>query len=96
VWNSTLEQSQRLSSSRLSPRTCTGPTLPERTSGASLVCRYLWLYTADRALACDLGPQRGAEELTRQLNLVYDALIAQVDCYGGSVVGFSAMPHVLV
>src|SRR5581483_10577598 len=35
------------------------------------------------------GPQRGAEELTQHLDRVYDALIAEVDRYGGSVVGFS-------
>jgi class 3 adenylate cyclase len=37
----------------------------------------------------ELGPQRGAEELARQLNRVYDVLIAEVHHYGGSVVGFS-------
>ena len=35
-----------------------------------------------------LGPRRGAEELTALLNQVYDALIAEVDCFGGSVMGF--------
>ncbi|MBA3531843.1 MAG: AAA family ATPase, partial [Ardenticatenales bacterium] len=41
------------------------------------------------ALAQALGPRRGAEELTQQLNLVYDALITEVDFHGGSVVGFA-------
>src|SRR5204862_6880763 len=41
------------------------------------------------ALVRALGPQRGAEELTRQLNLVYDALIGQVENYRGTVIGFS-------
>lgn len=36
-----------------------------------------------------LGARRGAEELTRQLNLIYDALIADVSRYGGSVIFFS-------
>ena len=36
-----------------------------------------------------LGPRRGTEETTRHLNQVYDALIVQVDRYGGSVIGFS-------
>ena len=40
-------------------------------------------------LAAGGGPQRGAEELTRYLNQVYDALIAEVDRYHGSVIGFS-------
>jgi hypothetical protein len=37
----------------------------------------------------ELGPRQGAEELPRQLNLVYAALIAEVDRYGGSVIFFS-------
>jgi hypothetical protein len=41
------------------------------------------------ALVKELGPRRGAEELTRQLNAVYGALIAEVHHYGGSVIGFS-------
>ncbi|MCP4635846.1 MAG: hypothetical protein GY848_05170, partial [Methyloversatilis sp.] len=37
----------------------------------------------------ELGPQRGAEELPRHLNRVYDAVIAEVHRYGGSVLSFS-------
>jgi len=40
-------------------------------------------------LARRLGPREGAEELTRQLNAVYDGLVAEVDAAGGSVVGFA-------
>ncbi len=36
-----------------------------------------------------LGPARGAEELSVQLNRIYDALVAQVDAYRGSVLTFS-------
>jgi len=36
-----------------------------------------------------LGPARGAELLTFYLNLIYDAVISQVDSYGGSVIGFA-------
>lgn len=36
-----------------------------------------------------LGPQRGADELPQQLNRIYDALIAEVDRFGGSVISFS-------
>jgi hypothetical protein len=35
------------------------------------------------------GPRRGAEELGVHLNRVYDALIAEVERYGGSVVTFA-------
>jgi class 3 adenylate cyclase/tetratricopeptide (TPR) repeat protein len=41
------------------------------------------------ALARSLGAWRGAEEVTRQINLVYDALIAVVEAHGGSVISFS-------
>ena len=40
-------------------------------------------------LAEELGPRRGVEELTHQLNRIYGALIAEVHRYGGSVIGFS-------
>jgi len=36
-----------------------------------------------------LGPQRGAEELPRWLNRIYDGLIADVTRYRGSVISFS-------
>lgn len=36
-----------------------------------------------------LGARRGAEELTHQLNLIYDAIIGDVKRYGGSVISFS-------
>ncbi|MFN8485837.1 MAG: tetratricopeptide repeat protein [Anaerolineae bacterium] len=40
-------------------------------------------------LARSLGPQRGSEELTRILDLVYDALIIQIHHFGGTVISFS-------
>lgn len=41
------------------------------------------------ALAAELGPQRGAEELTANLNRVFHAIIAELDAYGGDVICFS-------
>jgi adenylate cyclase len=41
------------------------------------------------ALTRELGLRGGAEELTRQLNRVYDALTAEVDRFRGSVIGFA-------
>lgn len=66
-----------------------GLSLPEWTEGAALFADISGFTPLTEALARALGPRRGAEELTRQLNLVYDALVAEVDCYGGSVIGFS-------
>ncbi len=66
-----------------------GESLPDRTSGAALFADISGFTPLTEALLKELGPRRGADELTRHLNLVYDALIAEVDRYGGSVVGFS-------
>jgi adenylate cyclase len=66
-----------------------GGVLPERVHGAALFADISGFTPLTEALAAELGPQRGAEELARHLNLVYDALIAQLDSYQGAVIGFS-------
>jgi CheY-like chemotaxis protein/class 3 adenylate cyclase len=66
-----------------------GVALPERTQGAALFADISGFTPLTEALAQEFGLQRGAEELTRQLNRVYSALIDAVHHYGGSVVGFS-------
>lgn len=66
-----------------------GTTLTEKTHGAALFADLSGFTPLTEALVRALGSQRGAEELTRQLNLVYDALIFQVQQYRGVVIGFS-------
>lgn len=66
-----------------------GEILPERTSGAALFADISGFTPLTEALRQALGLWDGAEELTLHLNRVYDALIAQVDRYGGSVVSFA-------
>jgi class 3 adenylate cyclase/tetratricopeptide (TPR) repeat protein len=66
-----------------------GETLPDRASGSALFVDISGFTPLAEALAHDLGPQRGAEELTHYLNKVYDALIGEVDMFRGSVIGFS-------
>lgn len=66
-----------------------GCELPSRTSGAVLLADISGFTPLTEAYTRLLGPRRGAEELTRQLNGIYDALITEVTRYGGSVVGFS-------
>lgn len=66
-----------------------GDSLPERSSGAALFADISGFTPLTEAFTRRLGPQRGAEELTRQLNRVYDSLIADVERFGGSVIGFS-------
>jgi len=66
-----------------------GVALPDRTLGAALFADISGFTPLTEALSHELGPQRGAEELTRVLNAALDALIGESDRYGGSVVGFS-------
>ncbi len=66
-----------------------GRRLPDRAQGAALFADVSGFTRLTEALVNDLGAQRGAEELTRTLNLVYDALIAELHRFGGSVISFS-------
>ena len=66
-----------------------GHPLPDRTAGAALFADISGFTPLTEALTQTLGPRLGAEELTQQLNQVYDALITQVNHYGGSVIGFA-------
>ncbi len=66
-----------------------GQELPGHAFGSTLFADISGFTPLTEALVRALGPQRGAEELPRQLNLIYDALITDVDRYGGSVIGFA-------
>ncbi|HNT76875.1 MAG TPA: tetratricopeptide repeat protein [Anaerolineae bacterium] len=66
-----------------------GESLPTHTHGAALFADISGFTPLTEALTRSLGPRLGADELTRQLNRVYDALIAEVHRYGGSVIGFA-------
>jgi adenylate cyclase len=66
-----------------------GEPLPDRTDGAALFADLSGFTPMTEALTRAYGPHRGAEELTRQLGLVFGALIHQVDAHRGAVIGFS-------
>ncbi|MEZ4862408.1 MAG: tetratricopeptide repeat protein [Caldilineaceae bacterium] len=66
-----------------------GYTVADRTHGAALFVDISGFTQLTEALVRELGPQRGAEELTRYLNLVYDAVIDELHRYGGSVIAFA-------
>jgi class 3 adenylate cyclase len=66
-----------------------GYSLADRTQGAALFVDISGFTQLTEALVRELGPQRGAEELTRYLNLVYDAVIDELHRYGGSVIAFA-------
>src|SRR6476646_1933663 len=65
-----------------------GAALPSRARGTVLFADISGFTPLTEALVRTLGPRRGAEELARQLNEVYDAVITEVDRFGGSVIGF--------
>ncbi len=66
-----------------------GEALPDRTQGAVLFADISGFTPLTIALAQELGPQRGAEELTQHLNRVYGALIVEAHHYRGSVISFA-------
>jgi class 3 adenylate cyclase len=66
-----------------------GETLPDCTRGSALFADISGFTPLTEQLTRELGTRRGAEELTRHINVVYDALIAEVERQGGSVISFA-------
>lgn len=66
-----------------------GVELPSRNDGAVLFADISGFTALSEALAGSFGPARGAEELSIHLNGIYDALVAEVDAFRGSVMTFS-------
>ncbi|MBL8055381.1 MAG: adenylate/guanylate cyclase domain-containing protein, partial [Anaerolineales bacterium] len=66
-----------------------GTPLPDRVTGAVLFADLSGFTALTEALVQELGPKRGAEELSRQLNAIYSSLIAEVDQRRGSVISFA-------
>lgn len=59
------------------------------SSGAALFGDISGFTPLAEILVTELGYQKGAEELTRHLNVVFDAIISSLHNYRGSVIGFS-------
>ena len=66
-----------------------GTPMPDRVRGAALFADISGFTALTEALADELGPQRGAEELTANLNRVFHSLIAELERFGGHVIYFS-------
>ena len=64
-------------------------TLPDRAIGAVLFADVSGFTRLTEIITNTLGTRRGAEVLTAQLNRVYDALIAEIESLGGSVITFA-------
>jgi class 3 adenylate cyclase/tetratricopeptide (TPR) repeat protein len=66
-----------------------GRQLPDRVHGAALFADISGFTPLTEALVAELGPQRGAEELTAALSSIIDPLMAELDRHGGDVIYFS-------
>ena len=67
----------------------TGIPMPDRVRGAALLADISGFTPLTEVLARELGPQRGAEEMTGHLNRVFNAVIADLDRFGGHVIYFA-------
>lgn len=61
----------------------------ERLSGGVLFADVSGFTALTVRLVASMGRRRGAEEVARYLNQLYDALIKESACRGGNVIGFS-------
>ena len=66
-----------------------GETLPDRTQGSALFADISGFTALTETLVEHVGARRGTEEVSRQVNAVYDALIGEIERYGGSVISFA-------
>jgi class 3 adenylate cyclase/predicted ATPase len=66
-----------------------GVSLPDLTSGSALFADISGFTALTESLRETWGTRQGAEELSKQLGEVYSALIAEIEKYGGSVIGFA-------
>ncbi len=66
-----------------------GAALPDLSHGTALFADVSGFTSLTARLAREMGAQRGSEEITRLLNCVYDAIIAEIHRYRGSVITFS-------
>ncbi|MCB9144551.1 MAG: tetratricopeptide repeat protein [Anaerolineales bacterium] len=64
-------------------------TLPDRATGSALFADVSGFTALTEKLNRELGARRGAEEISQQLNNVFNALVEQIQKYGGSVINFA-------
>ena len=66
-----------------------GIDLPDRTKGTALFSDISGFTPLTEALVKEFGSQRGSEELTHYLNMVFEDLIGCLQRYSGSVISFA-------
>lgn len=64
-------------------------SLPDRTYGSAILADISGFTHLTEKLTRSLGARKGADNLSRQLNAVYSALIERVEQYGGSIISFA-------
>jgi CheY-like chemotaxis protein/class 3 adenylate cyclase len=63
-------------------------SLPDRATGCALFADISGYTKLTETLSRELGPLKGAEEVTRQINRVFDDLVNLVHLHGGSVITY--------
>ena len=63
--------------------------MPDRVHGSAVFADISGFTPLTEALAKELGPQRGAEELTANIGRVFHAVIDELDAYDGNVIYFA-------
>ncbi|MCE7861730.1 MAG: hypothetical protein DYG86_18335 [Chloroflexi bacterium CFX2] len=66
-----------------------GASLPDRSSGTVMFADISGFTALTESLRETLGSRKGAEELTKRLDDAFTALIASLERYSGSVIGFA-------
>jgi predicted ATPase/class 3 adenylate cyclase len=66
-----------------------GDALPSRTHGSAIFADISGFTPLTEKLTQTLGPRKGVEALSQQLDAVYGTLIDQVENYGGSIISFA-------
>jgi CheY-like chemotaxis protein/class 3 adenylate cyclase len=66
-----------------------GKALPDRASGSALFADISCFTPLTESFYRELGRTRGAEEMTRLINQVFDALVEEIHLFRGSVINFS-------
>lgn len=64
-------------------------TLPDRANGSALLADISGFTPLTEKLTRNFGTRRGIEALAQQINIVYDAMIREIEHFGGSVISFA-------
>lgn len=66
-----------------------GDTLPDQAQGSVIFADISGFTRLTEKLTRALGPRKGVEALSQQLNAVYGTLIDQMERCGGSIISFA-------